>query len=81
MRVHFFVKLFLFGIFLVFPNGPIMFFEVRRKIMRPVIPGNEIKVRNRSGTNGSQKGILARIADGGGGKSSREIGVIRSRSQ
>jgi hypothetical protein len=70
-----------FWIFLVFPNGPIMFFDVRRKVMRPVILGNEIKVRNRSGTNGGQKRVPARITDGSGGKSSQEIGIIRSMSQ
>jgi hypothetical protein len=81
MRVHFLVKLFLSWIFLVFPNGSIMFFDIRRKIMRPVILGNEIKVRNRSGADGGQKGVPARVTDGSGGKSSQEIGVIRSGSQ
>jgi hypothetical protein len=55
-----------------------MFFEVERKIVRPIIPGNEIKVRNRGRVDGSQKGIFARIADGGGGKSCNTIRVIRS---
>ncbi len=54
-----------------------MFFDVRRKIVRPVIPGNEIKVGDRSGADGCQKGVSARIADRGGGESSEEIGIIR----
>jgi hypothetical protein len=80
MRVHFSVKLFFSWIFLIFPNGPIMFFDVRRKIVRPVILGNEIKVGNRSGADSGQKGVSARITDRGGRKSSKEIGVIRSGS-
>jgi hypothetical protein len=81
MRVHFLVKLFFSWIFLVFPNGSIMFFDIRRKIMRPIILGNEIKIWNRSGTAGSHKGVPARITDRSRGKSSPEIGVIRSGSQ
>jgi len=57
-----------------------MFFDVRRKIVRPIILGNEIKVGNRSRADGGQKGVSARITDGGGGKSSKKIGVIRSGS-
>ena len=55
-----------------------MFFDVGRKIVRPVILGNEIEVGNRSGADGSQKGFSARITDRGGGKSGQQIGVIRS---
>jgi hypothetical protein len=58
-----------------------MFFEVERKIVRPIIPGNEIKVRNRSRVYGSQKGVFARVTDGGGGKSCNTISVIRSASR
>jgi hypothetical protein len=65
-------------IFLIFPNGPIMVFDVRGKIVGTVILGYEIKIRNRSGTDGSQKGVPARVTDGRGGKSGQEIGVIRS---
>ena len=68
-------------IFLIFPDSPIMFFDLRRKIVRPVILGDEIKVGNRSRVGSGQKGLSARITDGGGGKSSKEIGVIRSGSQ
>ena len=57
-----------------------MFFDVRRKIVRPIILGNEIKIGNRSRVDGCHKGVSARITDGGGGKSSKEIGVIRSGS-
>jgi len=57
-----------------------MFFDVGRKIVRPVILGNEIEVGNRSGADGSQKGFSARIPDRGGGKSGKQIGVIRSGS-
>jgi hypothetical protein len=63
---------------LVFPNSPIVLFDVRRKIVRPIIPRNEIKVRNRSGVDGGPKGLSARITDGARGKSGKEIGVIRS---
>jgi hypothetical protein len=57
-----------------------VFFDVRGKIVRPVVLGNEIKVGNRRGADGGQKGVSARITDRGGGKSSKEIGVIRSGS-
>jgi len=66
--------------FLIFPNGPVVFFDVRRKIVRAIILGNEIEVGNRSGVDSGQEGVSARITDGGGGKSSKEIGVIRSGS-
>ena len=58
-----------------------MFFEVERKIVRPIIPGNEIKVGNRGRVDGSQKGIFARVTDGGGRKSGNTIRVIRSGSR
>jgi len=48
-----------------------MFFDIRRKIMRPVILGNEIKVRNRSGADGGQKGVPARLQMGVGGSPAR----------
>ena len=57
-----------------------MFFDVIRKIVRSIIPGNEIKVGNGRRVDGSEKGAFARVTDGGGGKSSNEIGVIRSGS-
>ena len=63
--------------FLIFPNSPIVFFDVRRKIVRPVIFRNEIKIRNGSRMNGGEKGLSAGITDGGGGKSGKEISVIR----
>ena len=66
------------GIFLVFPHGSIVLFDVRRKIVRPVILGDEIEVGNRGWADGSQKGFSARITDRGGGKSGKQIGVIRS---
>ncbi len=57
-----------------------MVFDVRRKIVRSVILGNEIKVGNRSGADSGQKGVSARITDRSGGKSSKEISVIGSGS-
>ena len=80
MRVHFFVKLFFSWIFLKFPNCSIMFFDVRRKIVRPVILGDEIKVRDGSWVDRSQEGVLTRVTDGSGRKSSIEVSVIRSGS-
>ena len=53
-----------------------MFFDVRRKIVRSILLGNEIKVGNRSRVDSGQKRVSARITDGGGGKSSEEIGII-----
>ena len=61
---------------MIFPDGPIMFFDVGGKIVRPVILGNEIKVGNRSGVGSGQKRVSARITDRGRGKSSKEIGII-----
>ncbi len=46
-----------------------MFFNVRRKEVGPVIFGDEIEVRNGSRMDRSEKGVLARVTDGGGGKS------------
>ena len=54
-----------------------MCFDVRRKIVRPIISRDEIKEGNGSGMNGSEKGIFAGITDRSRGKSSDEIGVIR----
>jgi hypothetical protein len=55
-----------------------MLFEVERKIVRPIIPGNEIKERNRGWVDGSQKGIFARITDRGRGKSCNTIRIVGS---
>jgi len=56
-----------------------MVFDVRRKNMGPIIFGDEIEIGDRSRVNGSQKGVLSGVTDGGGGKSRHQIGVIRSR--
>ena len=55
MRLHFFVKLFFFRILLIFPDGSIMVFDFRGKIVGPVIFGDEIKIRDRSRVEGCQK--------------------------
>jgi hypothetical protein len=57
-----------------------MFFDVRRKKMGSVIFGDEVEIGDRSRTDSCQKGVFARVTDGGGGKSSNEIGVIRGGS-
>ena len=58
-----------------------MLFDVRRKIVRPIVLRNEIKVGNGSRVGSGKKGLSSRITDRGGGKSSKEIGVIRSGSR
>ncbi len=80
MRVHFFVKLFFSGIFLVFPHGSIVLFDIRRKMVRPVVLRNEVKVRDGSRVDSGEEGVSSRVTDRGGGKSRKEIGVIRSGS-
>jgi len=50
--------------------------RIPRKIVGAVILGNEIKIGNLGWVEGCEKGILSRIADGGGGKSRLKVGVI-----
>ena len=58
-----------------------MFFDITRKIVGPIVLGDEIKVGNGSRVDGGQKGVFAGITDGGGRKSCNAIGVIRSESR
>ena len=55
-----------------------MLFDVRRKIVRPVILGDEIKVRDGSWMDRSQQRVFTGVTDGGGRESSLEVSVIRS---
>jgi len=57
-----------------------MLFDIRRKIVGPIIFRNEIEVGNRSRVDGRQKGYFARVTDGGGRQSNHEVGVVRSGS-
>jgi hypothetical protein len=68
-------------IFLIFPNRSIMFFDVRRKIVGPIIFGDEIEVWNGSRVDGRQKGFFAWVTDGSGRKPNNQIGVVRSSSK
>ena len=58
-----------------------MFFEITRKIVGPIVFGDEIEIRNGGRMDGSQKGVFTRVTDGCGRKSCNAIGVIRSGSQ
>ncbi len=64
--------------FLIFPNGTIVFFDFGRKIVGPIVFGDEIEVRNRSGVERCPKRFLTGVTDGGGRKPNDEIGVVRS---
>ena len=57
-----------------------MFFDVGGETVRPIILGDEIKVRDGSRVDGSQEGVFAGVADGSGRKSGNDIGVIGSGS-
>src|SRR4030042_5581977 len=68
-------------VFLIFPYGPIMFFDVRGEVVRSIVLGHEIDVRNGSGVDRRQKGIFAGVTDGCWRKSNHEISVVRSLSE
>ena len=55
-----------------------MFFDLRRKIMGPVVLRNEIKIGDRSGIEGSKNRIFSGVADRRGGKPAEEVGIVRS---
>jgi len=55
-----------------------MLLDVRRKIVGPVILGDEIKVRDGSWMDRSQQRVFTGVTDGGGRESSLEVSVIRS---
>ena len=55
-----------------------MFFNIRGKIVRSVIFGNEVKIRDRSRVEGSKKRVFPWVTDGCGGKSIQEISIIWS---
>ena len=58
-----------------------MFFEISRKIVGPVVFGDEVEVGDRGGGEGSKDRVFSRITDGCGGESIHEIGIIRARTQ
>ena len=58
-----------------------MFFDIRRKIVGPIIFGDEIEVENGSRVDGRQKGFFARVTDGGRRKSYHKISIVRSSPQ
>ena len=55
-----------------------MFFNIRGKIVRSVVFGNEVKIRDRSRVEDSKKRVFPWVTDGCGGKSIQEISIIWS---
>ena len=69
------------GILLISPNGLVMFFDVRREIVGPVVLGDEVEVGDRSRVEGSMDGVFSWVTDGCRGKPIHEIGIVRGRPQ
>jgi ribosomal protein S28E/S33 len=56
-----------------------MFFDIRRKVMGPIVFGDEIEIRNRSRVKSSMERVLPWVTDGGRGKPVSDIGIIGGR--
>jgi hypothetical protein len=63
----------------MFPYGSIMFFNIRRKIMGPVIFRDEVKVGDRGRGEGGQNRFFPWVADGCRREPIHEISIIRGR--
>ena len=68
-------------IFLVFPHRLIMSFDIRRKIVGPVVFRDEVEVGDRSWVKGSKDGVFSGVTNGCRGKAIHEIGIIRGGPQ
>ena len=58
-----------------------MVFNIRRKIVRPIVFGDEVKIRDRSRAERSKEGGFPRITDGGGRKPLNQISIVGGGSQ
>ena len=58
-----------------------MVFDVRRKIVRPIVLGDKVEVRNTGRVEGSQNRVFSRVTYGSRRESLNEVGVIRGGCQ